>query len=343
MGDRGTKDCEQFDDRRSHKRRASPLGLDYRGERLRLSADLIYQNDHFNRAARGSGIAIPKAPDPKINIAQSFDYAESSSLTGMVRGEFDIAPDITLFGAIGGNDFDYDKQEDPGATLLDSAGTARSVSRYQQGEYHNLSAEAGIRARFATDGIDHLLVVQGTTLKQTTWFGMTTYASYITNIYDPVVLANPGAIVSSFPKGKDSHNLMRSIAVADTLSVSDGLVQLTLGLRHQQVRTGNFAASGTKVVTYDESATTLSFALVVRPTDKLSFYANYIEALSASASPPPEAINPDQVFPPYKSKQYEIGTKLDLGRFGATLGLFQIAVPSGVIDPISKIYSLDGE
>lgn len=334
-------------DDQSRRNGTASLGLDYRGDRLRLSADLIYQNDHFNRAARGytpvPGIAVPRAPDPKTNIAQAFDYSQSTSLTGMVRGEFDVTPAITLFGAVGGNDFDYDKQEDPGATLLDAAGTARSVSRYQQGEYHSLSAEAGLRARFATGGVDHLLVVQGTTLKQTTWFGMTTYASYLTNIYDPVALASPGAIVSSFAEGKDSHNLMRSVAVADTLSVSDGLVQLTLGVRHQQVRTGSFAASGAKVVTYDETATTPSFALVVRPTGTLSLYANYIEALSAGASPPPEAANPSQVFPPYKSKQYEVGTKLDLGRFGATLGLFQIAVPSGIVDPVTRIYDLNGK
>src|SRR5262249_12114196 len=158
-----------------------------------------------------------------------------------------------------------------------------------------------VRAHFQTGGVDHLLVVQGTTLKQTTWFGMTTYANYLTNIYKPVVLSGPGAPVSSFPEAKDSHSLMRSVAVADTLSVSDGLVQLTLGVRHQQVQTGNYVA-GAKSITYDESATTPSFALVVRPTDKLSFYANYIEALSAGASPPPEASNPNQVFAPYKSK-----------------------------------------
>lgn len=334
-------------DHQSRRNGSASLGLDYRGDRLRLSADLIYQNDHFNRAARGytpvAGIAVPKAPDPKINIAQAFDYSQSTSLTGMARGEFDVAPDVTLFSAIGGNDFDYDKQEDPGATLLDTAGNANSVSRYQQGEYHSVSAEAGVRARFDTGGINHLLVLQGTTRKQTTTFGMTTYASYLTNIYNPVVLASPGAIASSFPEAKDSHSLMRSVALADTLSVSDGLVQLTLGVRRQQVRTGGYSGTGAKIVDYDQSATTPSFALVVKPTDTLSFYANYIEALTAGSSPPAEAVNPNQVFAPFKTKQYEIGTKLDLGRFGATVGLFQMSVPSGILDPITKVYSIDGD
>lgn len=65
--------------------------------------------------------------------------------------------------------------------------------------------------------------------------------------------------------------------------------------------------------------------------------------LSPGPTPPSTATNTNAVFAPYKTKQYEIGTKLDLGRFGASLAAFEIGVPSGVIDPTTGIFSLNGE
>lgn len=334
-------------DEQSRRGNAVSLGLDYRGTRLRASGDVIYQDDYMRAAARGytplAGFAMPGAPDPTINLAQTFSYSNSHSLTAMGRVEYDLTSNVTLFGAIGANQFGYDKLEDPGATILDAQGDARSTSRYQQGTSHAVSAEAGIRARLHTGPIDHQLVLSGSSLQQTTWLGQTTYGSYLTNIYAPVRLAGLGEPVSSSPEAKDSSQTLRSVAIADTLSALDGVVQLTLGVRQQWVDSSNYAASGATSYHYDQTAATPSFALVVRPLDQLSFYANYIEALTPGSSPPADASNPDAVFAPYKSKQIEAGTKLDLGNFGATLSVFQIKVPSGIVDPVTKVYSLDGE
>ncbi|MDR5760657.1 TonB-dependent siderophore receptor, partial [Caballeronia sp. LZ035] len=326
---------------------ALSVGLDYQGEKLRVSGDMIYQDDWMRAAARGytplKGIALPGAPDPKINLAQDFSYSSAHSLTVMGRAEYDLTSNVTLFGAVGMNRFGYDKIEDPGATITDVQGDATSTSRYQQGSTHALSAEAGVKARFKTGPIDHQLVVGGNRLDTTTWFGQSIYSSYATNIYAPVRLAGLGAPLSTSPEAKSADQTLQSVAVADTLSVAQGLVQLTVGVRRQQVESNNFAVSGATTSHYDQGATTPSFALVVRPLDKLSFYANYIEALTPGAAPPPDSANPTQVFAPFKTKQYEVGTKLDLGSFGATLSVFQIDVPSGIVDPVSKVFSLDGQ
>ncbi len=101
------------------------LGLDYRGEKLRLFADVIYQNDWMQSASRGytpvPGIQVPAAPNPRLNLAQLYDYARAQSITAAMRAEYDISPDTMVFGAFGTNFFDYDKREAPGATLLDYA------------------------------------------------------------------------------------------------------------------------------------------------------------------------------------------------------------------------------
>ncbi|VWC63153.1 TonB-dependent receptor [Burkholderia lata] len=333
-------------DEQSRRNTSLSVGLDYRGSRLRVSGDVIYQEDFMRAPVRGytpiAGIAVPSAPDSRTNLAQTFSYSNSHSLTALGRAEYDLSSNVTLFGAVGMNRFGYDKLEDPGATIINAQGDAKSTSRYQSGASHALSAEAGARTRFKTGPIDHQLVVSGDYLQQTTWFGQTAYGSYTTNIYLPTRLAGPGAAVSVSPEAKDSAQILRSIGVADTLSAAGGLVQLTVGVRRQQVSSRNFDTSGAESSHYDQGATTPSVALVVRPLDQLSFYANYIEALTPGSPPPADAANPNQVFAPFKSKQYEVGTKLDLGKFGATLGLFQIDVPSGIVDPVSKLYSLNG-
>lgn len=59
----------------------------------------------------------------------------------------------------------------------------------------------------------------------------------------------------------------------------------------------------------------------------MSFYGNYIESLLQGAVAGPAQLNAGQVFPPFIGKQFELGTKLDLGNFGATFSAFQITQP----------------
>jgi iron complex outermembrane receptor protein len=54
---------------------------------------------------------------------------------------------------------------------------------------------------------------------------------------------------------------------------------------------------------------------VVKVTEQVSVYANYIEGLSKGAMAPMTAANYGDVFAPYKTKQKEVGLKLDLGTF----------------------------
>ena len=54
------------------------------------------------------------------------------------------------------------------------------------------------------------------------------------------------------------------------------------------------------------------------------------------------ASNAGQVFPPFISNQYELGVKLDLGTFGATLSAFQITQPSAIVNATTNTLSIDG-
>ncbi|MGT2481394.1 hypothetical protein ACU4GR_27035 [Methylobacterium oryzae CBMB20] len=86
--------------------------------------------------------------------------------------------------------------------------------------------------------------------------------------------------------------------MADTLSLADGLVELLVGARRQEIESGSFApVTGFRSGAYDRSAVTPALGLVVRPTAVLSLYANRIEELTALTAPN-TAVNTNQAFPP---------------------------------------------
>ena len=76
---------------------------------------------------------------------------------------------------------------------------------------------------------------------------------------------------------------------------------------------------------------------------EVSFYGNFIQALEQGQDAGAGLANAGQVFPPFVSTQFEAGTKLDLGNFGATLSAFQITRPSSFINPISNSLVVDGQ
>ena len=68
-----------------------------------------------------------------------------------------------------------------------------------------------------------------------------------------------------------------------------------------------------------------------------------VARLSQGPIAPVGTVNSGEAFAPIKSKQYEVGAKLDFGTLSATISLFQIEQPSGQTDTAANRYSLDGE
>ncbi|HVX37305.1 MAG TPA: TonB-dependent receptor, partial [Hyphomicrobium sp.] len=323
------------------------LGFDYRGDRFRWSTDIIYQNDWIKAQERGynfaKGVVVPAAPDPRINLSQPYDFGRSESITGLTRGEYDLTDSITAFAAIGANGFNFSKRETNGGTIINNAGDVDTTgsNALQNGRYTTVTGEAGLRARFTTGPFDHQATISANGFDQVYQVGQTSYGGYLTNIYSPV--RTDTAVLSSYPVGNASKLRMGGVAFADTMSWHD-VVQLTLGGRQQSIEGINYSGTTGRVTSqYDDSGFSPSVGLVVRPIKQLSLYANYIEGLTPGGIAPSSAVNSGEIFAPFRTKQYEVGTKLDLGRLGFGISAFQITVPQGITDPTTHIFALDGQ
>ncbi|MCB5183989.1 TonB-dependent receptor [Methylobacillus gramineus] len=326
---------------------AIAIGVDFQGERVRIEGDFNYQ--HRNTQGRGGLLFAPStgkissAPDADKNFIQQWTYWKTNEVSGAVRAEFDITPAWTIYGALGGKEYDF-KSLQTQMQLRDTHGLLAFRPYRLDEAIKNLSAEAGVKGKFTTGPVEHELVFSINSFSQENRLLRSPNVAFsFSNIYSPISFSEPIlALNGNLPKTSESR--LRSLAIADTISLADRKVQLTLGARLQQVEASNFnGTTGIRTDHYDKSDLTPAIALVIRPTDQLSFYGNYIEALNQGSTAPNGTTNAGQMFAPAVSKQHEAGVKYDFGRFATTLSVFQIERPAGFTNPVTQRFDMDGE
>lgn len=328
------------------------VGLDYRGERLRLSTDFGYQKQRVNEGRSviyltpTSLHSVPKVPDADANFSQPWSYSQMEDTFGMSNAEYDLNDNWTLYAAIGGK---YTRENGVYSSLYVSSldGTAQVGRLYAPRDEESRAALGGLRGTFDTGPVTHKVNfgLNGNWREWRSANESTSVANRLPgNLYDPFPSPVPRATINGdihHPR-KTGSAIARSAAISDTLGFFDDRVLFTAGIRRQQIVTNAWnAASGARTSAYDQSINTPVYGLVLKPTEYLSFYANRIEGLAPGATAPNTATNGGEMFAPYRSKQIEAGLKLDWQTFGASLGVFRIEQPQLVT--VNNIASVDAE
>ncbi|WP_043308957.1 TonB-dependent receptor [Pseudomonas sp. ML96] len=332
------------------------FGLDYRGERLRLSTDFGYQKQRVNEGRSpvylttgpALGGKIPDAPDSKTNYAQPWSWSQLEDTYAMFNAEYDLSDNWTAYLAAGGK---YTRENGVygSSYIYNSSGATRIGRLYSPLDQETLSTAAGLRGNLVTGPVSHQLNLAYNGLwqeKRNAYESTLAGNRRFGNLYDPVVVAPPPANT----RAGDIHDpdttakvATRSFAVSDTLGFFDDRVLLTLGARHQIVGSDAWSAlNGARTANYQESITTPAYGLVIKPTEYLSLYANRIESLQQGQTAPNTANNPGEMFAPYRAKQTEAGIKLDWGTYGGGLGIYEIELPQGVLGS-DNFYRVDAQ
>ncbi|MBD8901073.1 TonB-dependent siderophore receptor [Methylobacterium bullatum] len=326
---------------------AAALALDYRGERLRASFDLGYQELDFNAPLRNrnvaAGVRIPRAPDLTLNQQQPWEYRDSSSRHLATRVEYDLTPDLTLYGAYGRSKFG---QEYFGGLLsiFNTRGDYRDAIQFIPSRTFGETGEAGLRATFDTGPFKHNLglAAVGFWYENAQQPAVNVGPAIVSNLYDPVYVAPRSAFGQSRLTPRTSTRINRSFAIADTVSILDDRLLLTVGGRWQSIDVGSYSSvTGLRTGVSDSGAFSPGFGIVMKPWERLSLYANYVEGLTSPA-PPLNAVNATDAFPAAVSRQMEVGAKYDFGTVGLGLAAFEIEQPFGFLDPRTQVFSIDG-
>jgi iron complex outermembrane receptor protein len=321
------------------------LSLDYQGQRFRASLDVIEQYQWVDAPTRpfvvASGIQVPSAADGRRNVTQSWGWWKSFDQSALLHAEYDVNSNVTVFGDVGGAKTDVARLSDQTPSILDSAGDTRSTPQNWQFQVNRWSADTGVRAKFDTGPIKHNVALQTSLYQDRLAQASNSGTAILSNLYSPIASPEQNiATPSRVPKVSSSR--LVGVALADTLSMLNRRVELTVGVRQQQIESDNFNVStGAKTTSYDKGAVTPLAGIVFKPVRNVSLYANYIEGLSRGDIAPATASNAGQVFAPYKAKQEEVGVKFDYHNVMATLAAFRITKPSGQL--YGAVYTVDSE
>ncbi|WP_188704131.1 TonB-dependent receptor [Silvimonas iriomotensis] len=320
------------------------VGLDWRGERARVSADLGAQDNRL-QATRPevtlSGVTrVPDAPDASKNFAQPWSYSNERDLFGTLRAEYDITNDVTAWGAYGLRR-SHEANSLANLTVTSDNGDGNFYRFDNTRDDQVDTGEVGLRGKLQTGSVGHEWVVAGDyfQLKKDNAYAMDFFNTFNTNLYNPTSYAQPAISSTAFTGNQLSdpalNGIIRlsSVAVGDTLSLLDKSVLLTVGARYQHFDITNYAYdTGEASAAYTKGRTSPAVGIVYKPVKQVSLYANYIEGLAQGDTAPANATNSGEMLAPYVAKQKEVGVKYDGGRLGAGLALFSTDKPRGVVD-----------
>lgn len=320
--------------------------FDYRGERFRATLDLdAVRNETapFQGAVSlATGVGVVEPPPNKLFFGQKYSFYEQEKKRAVGRFEWDVAERTTI-GAAYGRLEGYEDYIGCTPTVTNASGTL-SMPCYVGGSYTDAdTAEASLRHQFSTGSVEHTAFTGYTRVWQETGSYYTEAAAHASNLYSPTYYANPGLFTRNIP-GRGSASVVNTVHLGDEVSILDGRVIALGALRHVDVNASNFNnATGVATSRYRASDITPTAALLVKPLDNLSLYANFAEALEQGGVAPTGTTNAGQSLAPLQSQQMEVGAKLDLGVVAGTVALFDIVKQNTFTHPTTNTFVADGE
>lgn len=332
-------------DHQSVDRDMAVLGLDFRGDRLRLSTDIGHTERDTDapqeRVQVGANAKVPNANDVRDNYAQSWSKARTKDTFGAVNAEYDLSDSVMLYGGVGARKSNHDFLRHA-VSVTNDAGDFSVQPRDFTRDENVRTATAGARSWFTTGPVSHEVNLAASYFYMDFENGGARYAAAPSNLYNPVDTPTP-----SNPTRTDSkvytENRFSGVALTDTLGFFEDRLLLTLGARWQRVKVDDWTDDVKGDTAYDEEKVSPSGGILYKVTDDFSVYANYMEGLSQGKIAPSTSVNEDQIFPPFISRQVEVGAKYDLGSFAFTASVFRIKQPAYDTNTTSRVFGPNGK
>ena len=327
------------------------VALDYTTDKLKLNFDAYAVRDKRDNGSpvmvsMGTIKQVIAAPSGDSNFFPNIHGEQSSQYLG-ASGEYKFSPDLKVFGGAGYTEKEYSGHIFGTRMIVQNATTGAASSQYYRVGYqeHAVAANLGLEGKFDTGAIQHTLGLRADYLTRNYWqHSAATSNAFDTNLYDPIVDASE-QMPTSYPTIVPyADNRYVSYTLTDQMSMLDDKLQVILGARYQDIDTKNLY----KKTKYSSDKISPSLGLVVKPFgEDLSFYASYVEGLSEGVTVSdmtyPTATNKGETLAPYQTKQYELGTKYQVGSWLNTLALYQIEKPEAYLDSTNLEVKDDAE
>jgi iron complex outermembrane receptor protein len=269
-------------DNQSLRDESHALALDYRGERVRVSADILYNEFSGSGLGARNTLAtslpgVPAAPSPTNFWNPAWTGIKGANTAALFQAEVDLTDWLTIYG---GGGF-FDNAITPvisNPTIINVRGDTTATPFVNRQDRHNHTEQAGFRATVETGPVLHEINLN-TTLWSNQIDGSRTNGTPVTsNIYNPQ--PSPVQAIPLQEVVKANTGSLNSYGIADTMSVLNKRIQFTMGIRRQEAASAKRSMrSAPSTSSYNSAAWSPAYSLIVKPLENVSVYANYIEGL----------------------------------------------------------------
>lgn len=321
------------------------IALEYDRGGLRWSLDAFAKRDDTDNyrpqiSLQTATTYIPEPPAPRSNWYPGTTLVQDDR-TIVMRVEYDASDALTAYAGIGYRK-GFNDQLFPVSSNMTSAGQFNVRSSWYDAYSKALSGNAGLRWRVATGAVKHTLTVGYSALQLEQGNAYIQGGSVASSLYYPTPLA--AISLPRTPPNRASDTDLSSVSLADTMSLFDDRLLVTVGVRRQKVDVQSYnTTTGAKTTRYDSAANLPLAGIVYRLNPDLSIYGNYSTALSRGQTVGAQYANAGDVLAPYRSKQFEAGVKANIGRLQTSAAIFQIRRPIGGADPVTNVYGYTAE
>ena len=258
------------------ERQMAILGLDYRGERLRLATDIGRTERDTDapqeRVLIGDAARVPDAGKVRRNYAQAWSKARTQDTFGTLNGEYDLTDNLMAYAAVGARESDHDFLRH-NVSITNDAGDFSVQPRDFTRDESVRTASAGSRNRFTTGSVSHELNLSGSYFYMDFTNGGGRYASAPSNLYNPVPTPTPTLQTRADAKVY-TENRFTGVALSATLGFMEDRLLLPLGARWQRVK-GDDWTNGVKGDTgYNGTKGPPSGGVRFQATEQLALYAS---------------------------------------------------------------------
>lgn len=352
---------EHIIDGMQDKNSTGVIALDYTTDKLKINLDAYAVRDERKNGSPAMVGFVPcatlskatacttpytlsSAPSGDTNYFSNIKGQQNSKYTGL-SGEYKFTPDVKMYAGLGYAQKEYSGHLFGTRLIVNDTNTGASSSQYYRvgSKENNFAANTGFESKFETGAIKHTVGLRVDYLnRKYSQHAAATSSTFATNLYYP---SHDGTMPTSYPNIVPyADNTYVSYTLTDQLSMLDDKLQLILGARYQDIHTKNLYKNSN----YSSDKVSPSLGLVIKPfSDNLSFYVSYVEGLSEGVTVSdityPTAINKGETFTPFQTKQYELGTKYQVGSWLSTVALFQIEKPEIYLDTTTSAVKDDAQ
>lgn len=294
-------------------------------------------------------LKLPSAPDPgRVGYGQSYAGVDLRTQVATARVKQDLGSHWHLVAGVLNQDATRNINTPVNNFTSNSGNYTSSFANGFAPRFMITSDAAYLNGDFDTFGVGHDLTL-GTAGYRSSSYSVLTPASAASvllgkaNIDAPVVFPEPAAGPPDVWLNYDSSDVyQQGFNINDTLKFTDQWL-LRAGASQDWFHTNNFNNKSVLTTEYANHGISPSGSLIFKPAANMTTYATYASALQAGDLAPGTAANAGVSLPPYRSKEYELGYKVDLTGIDLTAALFRIERPFANLDPTTNVFEISGE